>query len=142
MNISAFTKKTCHSWLCKSFFKNIEICCCFPEGFNVNYEVTVKKKTETGLKAIYTDGIFQIEAGGVLVPRDLIWVFVKYEGIGEGYMEHSANNGVSIYVDGAKCEQTADGYVVQNGTTSASQILIKYGSYELLLDNSLEMVEV
>ena len=112
------------------------------QGFNVNYEVTVKKKTETGLKVFYADGIFKIQAGGVLIPRELIWVFVKYEGIGEGYMEHSANNGVSIYVDGAKCEQTADGYIVENGTTSASQILIKYGSYELLLDNTLEMVEV
>ena len=112
------------------------------QGFNVNYEVTVKKKTETGLKAIYKEGIFKIQAGGVLVPRDLIWIFVKYEGIGEGYLSHSANNGLSIYVDGAKCEQTSDGYIVQNGTTTASQIVIKYGSYELILDNSKDMVEV
>lgn len=112
------------------------------EGFNVNYEVTVKKKTETGLKAIYNEGIFKIQAGGVLIPRDLIWIFVKYEGIGEGYLGHSANNGISIYVDGAKCEQNKDGYIVQNGTTTGSQIIVKYGAYELILDNSTDMVEV
>ncbi len=112
------------------------------EGFDVNYEVTVKKKVETGLKAIYSkDGIFNIQAGGV-ISEDLLRLFVKYEGIGEGYLKYSKGSSVAVYVDGAKCNQTDAGYVVENGTTDGSLIVIKYLSYELVLDNSVEMVNV
>lgn len=112
------------------------------EGFNVNYEVTVKKKTETGLKAIYAkEGIFNIQPGGI-ISQDMLRIFVNYDGIGEGYLKYSKANGVSVYIDGAKCEQNDDGYIVQNGTTSSSQIVIRYLTYELILDNSTEIVYV
>jgi hypothetical protein len=112
------------------------------QGFNVNYEVTVKKKTEVGMKVIYSkDGIFNIQPGG-LITEDLLRIFIKYEGIGDGYLKYSKSSNVTIFVDGAKCNQTEDGYVVENGTTSASQIVVRYLSYEIVLDSSTEILDV
>lgn len=112
------------------------------QGFNVNYEVTIKKKTEVGMKVIYSkDGIFNIQPGG-LITEDLLRIFIKYEGIGDGYLKYSKSSNVTIFVDGAKCNQTEDGYVVENGTTSASQIVVRYLSYEIILDSSTEILDV
>ena len=112
------------------------------QGFNVNYEVTIKKKTEVGMKVIYSkEGIFNIQPGG-LITEDLLRIFIKYEGIGDGYLKYSKSSNVTIFVDGAKCNQTEDGYVVENGTTSASQIVVRYLSYEIILDSSTEILDV
>ena len=112
------------------------------EGFNVNYEVTVKKKTETGLKAIYAkEGIFNILPNGV-ITQDLLRVFIEYEGIGEQFEAYSSSSAVSVTVDGVPCSKTSDGYVCEFGTNSSSRIVVKYLSYELTLDNSTYVVEV
>lgn len=112
------------------------------EGFNVNYEVTVKKKTETGLKAIYAkEGIFNILPNGV-ITQDLLRVFIEYEGIGEQFEAYSSSNAVSVTVDGVPCSKSSDGYVCEFGTNSSSRIVVKYLSYELTLDNSTYVVEV
>ena len=55
-----------------------------------------------------------------MISEDLLRLFVKYEGIGEGYLKYSKGSGVAVYVDGAKCNQTDAGYVVENGTTDFS----------------------
>jgi len=111
------------------------------EGFNVDYEVTVKRKTDTGLSAIYSRGIFNIPTNGT-ISTDILKVFVNYGELGKELVKYSASTGVSVYVDGQKCTPTADGYSVPSGTVSESLIIVKYLGYELILDNSKTIVEV
>ncbi len=111
------------------------------EGFNVDYEVTVKRKTDTGLSAIYSSGIFNVSANGY-ITEDLLKVFVNYGELGKEHVKYTATNGVSVLVDGVSCVKTSDGFKVVAGTASAHSIIVRYLSYELILDSSKIMVEV
>lgn len=111
------------------------------QGFDVGYEVTIKKKTDIGLTAIYSNGIFNISTSG-LITSDHLKVFVNYGELGKEYLEYSAQTSVSVFVDGVKCTQTTDGYIVESGTTDISTIVVKYLGYELELDNTKHLVEI
>ena len=111
------------------------------QGFNVDYEVTVKKKNDTGLIAIYSKGIFNVSAGGV-INADMLKVFVNYGEFGKEYVKYSGTTSVAIFIDGVRCNQTSEGYVTQNGTNASSTIVIRYLSYEIVLDNTKTFIEV
>lgn len=111
------------------------------EGFNVNYEVTVKKKNETGLRAIYSDGIYNVPTNGY-ISEDLLKVFVNYEDIGYTYKPYTNQTPILVYVDSQKCNLTADGYSVPSGTSPTSLIVVRYLTYELILDPDKDLVQI
>ena len=111
------------------------------QGFNVNYEVTIKKKNETGLKVIYSPGIFEIPENGYISEK-LLRSFINYEDIGYTYNPYTPETNILVYVDGQKCSQTANGYSVPSGTNPSSLIVVRFSTYELILDSSKDMLQV
>ena len=115
-------------------------------GFNVSYEVTVKKKHELGFRAIYSSGVFDILAGG-LITQNLLMIAVNYEDLGFDIDWYSTSSKMSLYVDvdGSgefeECKKLTDGYLVESGTNQNSAIEIRYSptsgsTYKIVLDKA------
>ena len=107
------------------------------QGFNVNYAVKVEKKQELGIHALYTKGIFNIEAGG-FITNDYLDVYIEYADIGVESVKLS--NEFVLVVDGIECVYTKDGYEVEYGTNDGSVIVVKHGEYSITLDKTLNYV--
>lgn len=107
------------------------------QGFNVNYAVKVEKKQELGIHALYTKGIFNLEAGG-FITNDYLDVYIEYADIGVESVKLS--NEFVLVVDGIECVYTKDGYEVEYGTNDGSVIVVKHGEYSITLDKTLNYV--
>ena len=101
-------------------------------GFNMTYTVSVERKNEVAVHALYSTNIFNIEANG-FITSDLLRVFVEYNSYGAELVEFS--NDIAIFVDGTRCtfNNNTKQYQVTNGTTSSSVIRITAGSKEVTL---------
>lgn len=107
------------------------------EGFNVDYVVTVVKKVETGVSAIYTSGLYKLGVNG-LITKDCLKIFMEYGDYGTELVDFSQS--ITVTVDGVRCAYTNDGYKVTNGTTAESRIVIRCGSFEVQLDKTKDFV--
>ena len=102
---------------------------------NVKVAITVESGMETvlAMKTIKTEtanGI-EIEETPILINGKTVTLMEKYPKIKRVH-----------YVDGEKCTATSDGYKVSGGTTDESLIVVKYLSYQLILDPTKDMVTV
>ena len=111
------------------------------QGFNVNYEVTVKRKIDSGLSVKYLEKIFSIPSDRI-ITKDVLRVFVHYTDIGKEYIEYSSTTGVSLWINNQKCTQTNDGYKIPDGINTPLTIVVKYLDYELTLDESKNSIEL
>ena len=98
----------------------------------MTYTVSVERKNEVAVHALYSTNIFNIEANG-FITSDLLRVFVEYNSYGAELVEFS--NDIAIFVDGTRCtfNNNTKQYQVTNGTTSSSVIRITAGSKEVTL---------
>lgn len=102
------------------------------EGFNVNYVVTVTRKTETGIQAIYSSGIFNLGVSDSITSK-MLTVCVEYEGDKTKPKEIDLSS-VTVLIDGQACTHTNDGFKASKATTAGSVIEVKYGNFTLTLD--------
>ena len=103
------------------------------QGFNVNYAVKVEKKFELEIHALYTSGLFNIDAedGYGFITNDYLDFYIEYEDIGIEHVEFSEYASLfTVNVDGVDCKYTKDGFKVENGTNENSVITISYGSLD------------
>ena len=107
------------------------------QGFNVNYDVKVAKKAELGIHALYTSGLFGIDSNG-FITNDYLDFYIEYEDVGVEVAEFNAN--FVVIVDEVECTYTKDGFKVANGTNVDSKIEIRYGTFSIVLDKSLNYV--
>ena len=95
------------------------------QGFNTNYTIKVEKKIADGLKAFYTDGIFELAAGGFISSSNLN-LAVNYTGFGAEEIAVIGSK-IRVLVDGVNCSYVSGkGFIVENGTTDASEITVVY----------------
>lgn len=95
------------------------------QGFNVDYTVNILKKTESGLMAIYANGLFDVEANGY-INSTILNLFIDYGNYGKQTLKLSSTN-ITLYVDDVKCVYESNkGFKVESGTTNASVIKIEY----------------
>lgn len=107
------------------------------QGFNVNYDVKVDKKKELAICALYTKGIFNIEANGY-ITNDVLDMYIEYEDIGVEITDLSSQ--FTIWIGSDKCEYTKDGFKTINGTTMDSVIKIVYGEFVVTLQNDINFI--
>ena len=109
------------------------------QGFNVAYDVSVAKKAEIGILALYTKGIFNIEANGY-ITNDYLDFYINYEDVGVEIAEFSGN--FQLFVDGIECVfEAKKGFKIVNGTHINSIIEIKYGVFSVELNNLTSYVQ-
>lgn len=95
------------------------------QGFNVDYTVNILKKTESGLMAIYANGLFNVESNGY-IDSTILSLFIDYGNYGKQTLKLSSIN-ITLYVDDVKCVYESNkGFRVESGTTNASVIKIEY----------------
>lgn len=97
------------------------------EGFYVTYAVTVSKKNETDVHAFYTDKIFNMAPESTINDK-ILTVLAEYQDEEENPTEIDFSE-VELYINGNKCTTNNEGFFVENGTTSGSEIEIKFGKF-------------
>ena len=95
------------------------------QGFNVVYNVKVNKKVESGLQAIFSNGIFNLQAGDFIFNDKLI-ASVDYGNYGKESLSLS-NTKLSLYIGNTKCSYVANkGFKVNEQTTKDTVFKLKY----------------
>lgn len=107
------------------------------EGFNVEYTVNIARKTESGIHALYTEGLFNIGING-LITTDYLKIFIDYGDFGVECVNFSQS--ILVYVDDERCIYTNEGYRVLNGVNEHSKIVIRSGNFEITLDRTKNYV--
>ncbi|MBQ8452114.1 MAG: hypothetical protein IJ538_05045 [Clostridia bacterium] len=104
------------------------------ESSSVQYVVNIKQKQISGISAIYTNGLFNLNVGDV-ITEDYLKVLVKYANYGEEKLDMSSQ--ITLNVDGTTISynSTSKGFVLTNAVTSSSTIVINYATYNLQLTN-------
>lgn len=107
------------------------------EGFNVTYVVTVTRKNETGIQAVYNSKIFNLNNGDVITTDDMLWFFIEYEGDTEHPVYTDLSKSLVIIIDETEYTyQTGqtNGYRITGGSNTSSTIKIRYGNFEKTLE--------
>lgn len=107
------------------------------EGFNVTYVVTVTRKNETGIQAVYNSKIFNLNNGDVITTDDMLWFFIEYEDDTEHPVYTDFSKSLVVIVDETEYTyQTGqtNGYRITGGSNTSSTIKIRYGNFEKTLE--------
>lgn len=71
-------------------------------GLVANYIVHIENKRPSGLKAIYTDGLFALEAGDLICSDDNLKLMLKHSNFGSVYFDYD-NRNTQIYINNILC---------------------------------------
>lgn len=97
------------------------------EGFDVEYTVNILKKVESGLQAIYTNGIFDLKTNEYISASTLN-LLVDYGAFGKAEIKLS-NPAVEIYVDGSADKLqyvSGEGFKLETDLSRTSTIKVVY----------------
>ena len=109
-------------------------------GQSVDYAVVVTTKEPSGLAAIYTSGLFNLDAGDE-INKDNLKLLVKYLNFNPTYFDYNGDN-VAIEIGGIRCnyDSTKEAFIASQSTKPAvagelSTVAIKvlYGGFELTI---------
>lgn len=86
-------------------------------GKTVNYSIIVENKRPSALAAIYSDGLFNLDAGDVINEENLK-ILVKYANFNTVYLENYNSSSFKIYINNVECEYDDDknGYIASAST--------------------------
>ncbi len=107
-------------------------------GKTVAYSVVVTNKQPSGLKANYTGGLFNLEAGDE-IDKKVLKLFVKYSNFKPTILNYNGDN-TTIYINGSLCtyDSNKSAFIASVGTKpavegdlSSAVIRILYGGYEI-----------
>ena len=108
------------------------------KGKTVVYNIVVTNKEPSGLAAIYSNGLFNLDVGDE-ISQDNLKLLVKYSNFNPTYFDYNGGNTV-IEINGSACTYDAakSAYIVSRSTKPATPgelstavIKIIYGSFEL-----------
>ena len=97
------------------------------QGFDVEYTVNILKKTETGLQAIYTNGLFDLTTNNY-ISSSVLNLLADYGAFGKAELKLS-NPSVEIYVDGSTDKLryvSGQGFLLETDLTRSSTIKVVY----------------
>lgn len=97
------------------------------EGFDVEYTVNILKKVETGLQAIYANGIFDLKTNEYISASTLN-LLVDYGAFGKAEIKLS-NPAVEIYIDGSADKLqyvSGEGFKLETDLSQTSTIKVVY----------------
>ena len=107
-------------------------------GKFINYEVVVSSKVASGLAAVYSDGLFNLDVGDEISQKNLK-ILVKYSNFNPTFLDYNENNTI-IEIDGVRCsyDATMSAYIASkstkptvSGERSSAVIKIINGEFEL-----------
>jgi hypothetical protein len=88
-------------------------------GKTVDYSVIVNNKRASGLKAKYTEGLFNLDAGGLINSSNLK-LLQKYSNFNSTYFDYTGDD-VDIFINGTKCQYDSqkESFIAAETTKSA-----------------------
>ena len=97
------------------------------QGFDVEYTVNILKKVETGLQAIYTNGLFNLRTNQY-ISDSVLNLLVDYGAFGKSEIKLS-NPAIEVYIDGStdKLAYVAgEGFKLETDLSTSSTIKVVY----------------
>ncbi len=97
------------------------------KSFSVTYTVNIHKKVEDGLECVYTNGLFNLQAGDYITDA-VLKTFVDYGNYGKTQIKLS-NSNLEIYVNDEERKLTYEqgaGFKLISDLTQSSKILVVY----------------
>lgn len=86
-------------------------------GKTVSYAVTVENKRESGIAAVYSDGLFNLEQGD-LINEDNLKILIKYSNFKPTYVENYNDSNFRVLINNTECQYDYDkkGFVAHTST--------------------------
>ncbi len=109
------------------------------QGFSIDYTVNIKEKTESGIYAEYTSGLFNLKAGDI-ISKDYIRLAITYADFGDEFLDISNfkiyinENGYGSYEE-CEYKYNQGGFEVPELMTLSSNTKFKitYKTFELII---------
>lgn len=104
------------------------------EGFNVTYVVTVTRKTEVGIHALYNQSIFSKKSGDVIDSK-ILRLYIQYEEF-EKPVRVDMSNAFKLLIGDKEYSYFNGGYTIDQDIAPDKSIKIRYGSFEIELNQN------